>query len=577
MEKKTLRSELIRMVVKISTVTVLALLIILLGVISNNLYQKAKDDMDFYMVYMQEQFEKRLQFLEEISISFKEDQQVCDFFQNQTRDNNKMREQMQLDVNLFSDNNLIHESYPVVRDLYIINDRSEYIGNNFYSLSDTERIAIEKKILQFFDYYQSQNLKFGCQVRGGILDICFPVYDANMNTMGYCIASLDQEYIESIFEPLEKYNTYYWEVLDENDQYVFGKRLKAAEYKEREKETGELTHGTKTYFYQRKEHSFGLAVEIVIPKSALYSDIKQLLLVGGGIFTAVLVAMIFAVMYFTGRLTEPLQDIVIKIKKAGEGDFSTKLETNEIWELEEISSAFNEATTKIEKLIKEVYEVQILARDIRIQYIQSQMNPHFMFNVLSMIGMRLKMDHNEELYKTVTAFSGLMRGKIFKENEVEVTLAEEMKLVEFYLYVQAQRFGDMINYHITWDAEKLKQCRIPRLCIEPFVENAVIHGLAPKGEAGDIYVSVFRKNDVQLVVTVEDNGAGFDIEEKSNGKETDHPGVGVKNIENLIHNLYGDEYGVYISSELDKGTKVEVVLPYLSGDKEDKEKLCGEY
>ena len=112
----------------------------------------------------------------------------------------------------------------------------------------------------------------------------------------------------------------------------------------------------------------------------------------------------------------------------------------------------------------------------------------------------------------VTSFAGLMRGKLFRKNEVEIKLEEEMNIVGFYLYLQGERFKDMITYSIFWESEELKGCFVPRLCIEPLVENAVIHGVEPKGTEGKIEVSVIKASKTSIKVIIEDDGIGFDVE-----------------------------------------------------------------
>ena len=225
-------------------------------------------------------------------------------------------------------------------------------------------------------------------------------------------------------------------------------------------------------------------------------------------------------------------------------------------------------TKRIDQLIREVYENQILAREARIQYIQSQMNPHFMFNVLSMISMRLKKNKDEELYRMVTSFSGLMQGKIFRKGEIEIPLEDEMEIVEFYLYLQGQRFRDMVQYDIVWESEDLKKCKIPRLSVEPLVENSMIHGLEPKGEEGYIHVEIKtvqkkEQEERMLLIIVEDDGVGFDIEKWNLQvkEEGGHPQVGIMNIQRLVKNLYGDSYGLKVESEPGKGTYIELLLP----------------
>jgi len=174
-----------------------------------------------------------------------------------------------------------------------------------------------------------------------------------------------------------------------------------------------------------------------------------------------IIGIILVILYISNKLVSPLSTIVLKMKQVGKGDFRTKLDTYEILELDEISVSFNEMTDKISHLIKEVYEAGLLIKEARIKYLQAQINPHFMFNVLSMIAIRLKLNKDEELYKMVQAFAGLMRGKLFRKDEIEIRINEEIEIAEFYLYLSKERFKNKVSYEINWEDEKLKTLFIP--------------------------------------------------------------------------------------------------------------------
>ena len=205
---------------------------------------------------------------------------------------------------------------------------------------------------------------------------------------------------------------------------------------------------------------------------------------------------------------------------------------------------------------------QLLASELQVKYLQSQMNPHFLFNVLSIMAIKAKLNRDEEVYRMVSALSTLMQGKIFREGEITIPLKEEMRLVEFYLYLQSMRFSDKIDYQIVCGDEALLDTKIPRLCIEPVVENAVLHGLEPKEGSGTIKVEITSEKNT-LLVLVQDDGIGFDKEQVREKQEdrVDHTHVGIWNIERLIKNLYGEKYGMKIESRPGEGTKVWIFLP----------------
>lgn len=133
-----------------------------------------------------------------------------------------------------------------------------------------------------------------------------------------------------------------------------------------------------------------LSTYIIIPKSKLYLDIRPGFQLAWTIAVSMFIAVVVSALYYSRRVTYPLQRIVKKIEQVGTGDFETKLENYNILEFQQISNSFNEMTVRIETLIKEVYETQLLVKEARLQYLQAQINPHFMFNVLTMIAIKVK-------------------------------------------------------------------------------------------------------------------------------------------------------------------------------------------
>lgn len=234
-------------------------------------------------------------------------------------------------------------------------------------------------------------------------------------------------------------------------------------------------------------------------------------------------------------------------------------------------------TEQINYLITQVYEKQLLAARSQMRFLQAQINPHFMFNILAMISMKAGLCGNTEIQKLLSAFSKLLQGKIFRSGEILIPLSEELELVEFYLYLQSNRFSGKINYEIQC-GDGLEQVKIPRLCIEPLVENAVSHGLEPKSGNGKILVSIWREEDF-LWIRVEDDGDGFDVEEwkKQHGQSTTeseglHTHVGLSNTEKLLHIFYEDKAVMNVESQTGKGTRVTIILPPDSGEGKT---LCG--
>ena len=229
---------------------------------------------------------------------------------------------------------------------------------------------------------------------------------------------------------------------------------------------------------------------------------------------------------------------------------------------------------RIEYLITEVYEKQLIATQSKVKYLQSQINPHFQFNILAMLSLKAKMAGNEELYQSLNAFSKLMQGKIFREKEIKIKVKEELDIVKFYLLLQKERYQEKLSYEIYVDDDSIYEDMIPRLLIEPLVENAVSHGLEPQKEKGRITVRLYEdfKENIKpmLHIYVEDNGVGMGEKEievniQDEAYKVEHTHTGFENTKRMLQILYGDNYEFKIWSKKGKGTKIEIIIPIERG------------
>lgn len=557
--KKTIRSEMVNMLVWTSIMTML----LVGGGLSVIIFQWSsialREDMDFYMESVEKQFTNYLLFWERSVIYLSENENMNYFFR--TGSTEGIEKVMKQGVNLFSNQNMVSDTFPIVSDYYVFSKNMEYKGIHFYPETQSADNIKNTRIIDGIKRYRDQDKMFYYRKNGQEIECYFSVYDDDMERMGYCVAIFDMENINKIFSKLEKYQTYYWSIQTNDGTEIGGTGLNGILKDELINLDGEIKKDHKKYLYKKNQDSFGLSTYIIIPKSKLYLDIRPGFQLAWTIAVSMFIAVVVSALYYSRRVTYPLQRIVKKIEQVGTGDFETKLENYNILEFQQISDSFNEMTVRIETLIKEVYETQLLVKEARLQYLQAQINPHFMFNVLTMIAIKVKKHRDEELYQTVTSFAGLMRGKLFRRNEVEIKLKEEMEIAGFYLYLQSERFKDIITYNIEWESDEIKECYVPRLCIEPIVENAVIHGLEPKGTEGRIRVAIREASEDSINIVVEDDGVGFNVNEMDDRKDNKNPRVGVMNIQRLIRNLYGDKYGVLFQSEIGKGTIVTVCLP----------------
>ena len=239
-KEKTLCSELLRMII-ISNIAVTCILgFIFTVIVFRETSHREKEDMDFYMESIQEQFAGRLQFLEEGVTYLRENDEMLDFFQGNTVNEDAILDQLEQGVNLFSEQNMISETYPVVRDFYVFNKNMQYVGTHFYPETMSEKQSMNRYFQECLENYKDQDQIFYYRQHGSLLDLCFALYDNDMKVIGYCAAAIEKESLARIFRPLEKYESYYWILKDNRGKEVSGLQLAGLDTDQMKKQEGTI-------------------------------------------------------------------------------------------------------------------------------------------------------------------------------------------------------------------------------------------------------------------------------------------------------------------------------------------------
>ena len=221
-------------------------------------------------------------------------------------------------------------------------------------------------------------------------------------------------------------------------------------------------------------------------------------------------------------------------------------------------------TSRIKSLIVDVYQAQLLQKESEFRALQAQINPHFLYNTLETINWMAKLNKMDDISNMVVAISNLMRISINNKRCI-ITVSEELHYVADYLYIQHVRYKDRLKTLIDVDPS-LYGLTIPKLLLQPLVENAVIHGIEKKKSGG--FIEVTGRRDANLLIfSVKDNGAGIPeeklahiLEEKEN-QDQGHTSLGLITVHRRIQFLFGFEYGLQIDSKPGSGTTVWVRLP----------------
>lgn len=323
-----------------------------------------------------------------------------------------------------------------------------------------------------------------------------------------------------------------------------------------------------TYMMTSREvKNLGEGVRLVhlYPQSLLIKKVMQ------GIQTYIILGIMLIVICLAAAViiglksTRFLNEFIHAMESVRNRNYDVRIREYKNAEIDSLGKAFNEMIDELRELIRNKYESQILLNEMEIRFLQHQMNPHFLFNVLLTIQIKAKRSGNETIYKMVSKLSALLRASIYTNNVDRITVREELEYTEFYLYLQKMRFEDRFSYEIIVEDEKLKKCIMPKFIIEPIVENAVIHGIENIENEGAIRI-VLKRTGEDLLVTVEDNGAGFDVKEYLDSLEQREQGatrekIGLKNVDLRLRHIYGEEYKIKIESEINTGTIIYIKIP----------------
>ena len=279
---------------------------------------------------------------------------------------------------------------------------------------------------------------------------------------------------------------------------------------------------------------------------------EALLLTGGLLFLAVL----FIGILFTRRLAAPMADLergMSEIEKLTE----ISVHRNSFYEVELLAGNYNRMIRRIRALMDEIKEKEETLRHSELNVLVSQINPHFLYNTLDTIVWMAEFNDSERVIALTKSLAAFFRLSLNGGREL-VSVADELDHMRQYLYIQKERYGDKLNYEIG-EADELSDYTVPKIILQPVVENSIYHGIKPLDGPGYVTVTVKEMGE-RLIFTVADNGVGFNPEEPQTGKRKGKGSVGLKNVDERLKLYYGPDYGLQIDSSPGKGCTVYLIV-----------------
>lgn len=283
-------------------------------------------------------------------------------------------------------------------------------------------------------------------------------------------------------------------------------------------------------------------------------------------FAAILLLITFLSYYIPLSITRPIRKLSEVTDQVAKGDLTVRSEVRSGAEVSMLSDSLNTMIDKINELLEQVKKEQIRLRKAEFELLQSQINPHFLYNTLDAIVWLAEAGEQKKVVSMVGSLSEFFRTSLNQGKDV-ITIREELQHSRSYLEIQQVRYQDILRYEIDVP-EELGCYLIPKITIQPLVENALYHGIKNKRGPGKIVINGKQEKDF-LILQVEDNGAGMQeerllqVREGMNQKTpTEQDIYALYNINERIRLNFGEKYGISIESIYGKGTVVSVILPY---------------
>ncbi|MBQ6518968.1 MAG: sensor histidine kinase [Anaerolineaceae bacterium] len=292
---------------------------------------------------------------------------------------------------------------------------------------------------------------------------------------------------------------------------------------------------------------------------------QSLLLVLGSfsLMTIIFLVIVFYSMKVTRRITEPLQSLTQKAAQFGIRDFSraTPIQTN-IEEIQILDQSFNEMTGHITALMNKQIENERSLHQTELELLQAQINPHFLYNTLDSIAILAESNREEDVINMITSLSTFFRNSLSEGEDIH-TIHAEFAQAESYLEIQQIRYSDILTYSIEV-SDEIQDRLIPKLILQPLIENALYHGIKNRRGRGLITITGNLEGE-NIFLRVKDNGAGMSseqLEQLQNGFYQEKKGsFGLWNVHQRIRLYCGRKYGLSFESAPGEGTTVTVTLP----------------
>lgn len=385
------------------------------------------------------------------------------------------------------------------------------------------------------------------------------------------------DFVESILNSLKNEKTEYCYLVDGNNQLLYHPFMRLIQSDLYEEKTLEYvqecsdyllkTYGDTQWVMEKQQIGYtGWNIVVVNSLTNMRAENVNIYYMIWLVLLLVGIVLIFLDILLLRNFTDPIYQLMHTMKEFGKGNYQEKAKEAGIGELKSLSEHFNIMADRLQKQMDEIRENEREKQRMEKKLLQSQINPHFLYNTLDSIIWMIQSGEYEGAEQMVSLLAKFFRVSLSKGKDM-IPLEKELEHAASYLAIQNIRFKDKFEFCVNADKGLMKYL-CPQLSIQPLLENAIYHGMEGMYEDGEIEINVYEKDNV-ICIDVADNGLGMTAEKIDyimNNKVVSSKrgsGIGVRNVNERIKLIYGEEYGISITSELDEGTTATITIPKL--------------
>ena len=294
--------------------------------------------------------------------------------------------------------------------------------------------------------------------------------------------------------------------------------------------------------------------------SEVYAMLKRILVVA---VLLVLLCIGIVAMVYPG-ITSPIGRMLEFCAELSRGNLSVRIGDNHKDELSRLSGSMDHMADTIQSLMEQQKTQEKKKRELELQMLQYQLNPHFLFNTLNSLRFVAAMHKDQIVSDGIQALSSLLQNTLTNKNEY-ITIREELENLENYFSILRIRYAGSFEYSFHVEEDELLSCLVPKLILQPLAENSVMHGSSDDGTVMEIQITCWREED-HVVIELSDDGKGFEVTEDALAPRPERKKIGVANVNDRIQLNFGREYGLKIDSQPGEGTTCTLTLPELYAD-----------